>query len=178
MNSAENRDTLGVAARGYTSAMNTNTNPYRTSRDVLRDALTNGGGTYTVHVDGRSFEPATEAGGYFVGIHPGTFRTVWSGYRFARETIEATARAVHREYPGCRLGVWAQPSKQGGFDLHLDPVAWIRDREDALELGRNQQQQAVWDIAAGEEIPVTLTLSQQRRACSRCTRGLRCIDHH
>jgi len=120
---------------------------------LLRQVIRDGGGTYAATADGRTFTPYRPGTGYFVGRHPGTFATVWSGYRFATETIEREARAIVARYPGALVGLWAQARTDGpGYTLHIDPVACIPDLTAALEFGRRMNQQAVWDIAAGKEI--------------------------
>lgn len=115
------------------------------ARTLYRFAVRDGGATLSP-VTGTPYAPDR---GYFVGIHPGTFATAKVGYRFATETLATGIRRIDREYPLSLYGVWLS-----GDTIHLDPVQHVLDLGEALDLGAERNQQAVWDIAAGKEIQV------------------------
>jgi hypothetical protein len=52
--------------------------------------------------------------------------------------------------PSLHVGVW-HDTEHG--EVVLDPSQVVKDRETAIRLGRERNQQSVWDIAKGEEIP-------------------------
>lgn len=108
---------------------------------VLKVTAAAGGGTF--ERSGRLYRPA---GGYMVGAHPGTYRIV------PADDVASMAAAladVLRDYPGAMVGTWLQ-----GTAVHVDPVLHVADLVTAVTIGRRNGQLAIWDVAAGTELPL------------------------
>lgn len=85
--------------------------------------------------------------GYAVGMAQGTALMLPDD---ADDTTLGVALSlIAGAYDCAFVGAWVADD-----GVHLDPVAVIADRAEALAAGRAHQQRAVYDLTAGVEVPV------------------------
>ena len=117
-----------------------------TSANILDATLRDGGGTFTPYG-----QPVKHQTGYMVSV---------KGEEEVLDlptTVDATTLVVSRisrksfrikaGRSGHYLGTWIDQGK-----LYLDRSVWVEDRAAALQMGRNNDQLAIWDCAAGAAI--------------------------
>jgi len=112
--------------------------------DALADTLANGGGTYRIGYLSR--DRVTLANGYVVGIAQGTSAIVQIDAPTA--LLDGVMVAIEHAY-GSLVGTWIDWTTH---TIHVDPVQWVADREDAIRLGRQNAQLAIWDVKNAKEI--------------------------
>jgi hypothetical protein len=122
----------------------------RIGADILADTLANGGGSYLPATGQR----ANIRTGYMVSMKgrelqldtPATDdqRTI------ARWVLASRVEEMVRDWrQGAYLGTWIDQGR-----LYIDHSVWVEDRAAALQMGRNNDQLAIWDCAAGASIPL------------------------
>lgn len=104
---------------------------------IIRDTLINGGGTF---LNGRNI--SEELSGVFV-----------VGGRVPSSVIDFTDTGAVADSVSelmnnhSVIGTWFHEGK-----IHLDVVDIIHDREEAIELGKERGEIAIWDVDANTEI--------------------------
>lgn len=102
-------------------------------------------GGATVAQDGELLKPSS---GYAVAL-PGYELVARSvGVELVREA-EAWLAGLEREGVQGELGVW-RDERDGA--VYFDVSELVQDREEAVRLGRERGQLAVWDFASGSEV--------------------------
>ena len=115
------------------------------SYDIMDEVAQNGGGTWCLNDGYLPWE------GYFVALG-GQFGQVLPNNKANAITL---ANFIRKHYAsltgrGVYLGVWRD--KKSGKTWY-DLVECVEGREEAVALGRQREQIAVWDIARQEEVP-------------------------
>lgn len=114
------------------------------SYDIMEEVAQTGGGTWCLNDGYLPFE------GYFVALG-GKFGKVLPK---KQATAVALANFIRQHYAslkgrGVYLGVWSdRKTNKVWFDL----VECVEGRDEAIDLGRQRGQIAVWDIARQEEV--------------------------
>lgn len=111
----------------------------KTIQTVAAYTAEHGGGTF----EAGTLLPFEPTRGYAVGLADGTAATT----RNAAD-LDRAAKAVASEWVASFVGTWL--AEDGS--VHVDPVAYIIDRESAERLARENHQIAIYDYAAGESI--------------------------
>jgi hypothetical protein len=125
-----------------------------TTTDLLTAVTTNGGFTYSPTND-HLYEVGRDSG-YAIAI-PGTEHIVGSGDITREEFATAVADLLSDPVAtvlianGVALGGWYSPERNV-YMVELTEIVHI-DRTRAVEIGRSRNQEAIFDIATGEEIP-------------------------
>ena len=88
---------------------------------------------------------AKATAGYAVGLTTGTAITLPDDADDT--TLGLALRLIAGAYDCSFVGAWVAAD-----GVHLDPVAIIRDRNEAERVGRRNDQQAIYDLAKGEEV--------------------------
>lgn len=107
--------------------------------------LENGGGTFTV-----AGEVVHHGLGYHVGgLVPTSIVPVSGGTAFIAESIARFARQHYREigHHDAYIGAWV---KDG--NVYIDASQWVATRDEALALGADRGELAIWDCRAGSEV--------------------------
>ena len=108
-------------------------------RAIVDATLTDGGGTF----DALTLQPFRPTDGYAVAIDGITRKAA----DLAPYRIPILARHVAGEFGATFVGTWIDEGT-----VYIDAVAYVRDRAEALAMGRAANQIAVWDFAAGEAV--------------------------
>lgn len=107
---------------------------------VIASTMEGGGGTF----DPLSLDPFEPSSGYFAsknGIQIPEDNFGPEVLSRALETLELT--------PGEYLGTWVSNGQ-----VSIDPARWFEDLDTALAFGKQNGQQAIWDVANQRDIPV------------------------
>lgn len=108
--------------------------------ELLEATMRDGGCT----VDTKTFQPSSKAAGYFVG---GTVpETVIEVSEHAAKSLKLAVSAALTngvEY----LGTWVHEN-----NIYVDGSQWITSLADAIKLGRERGELAIWDAGKAEEI--------------------------
>lgn len=110
--------------------------------EFVTAAKANGGATRTLHGN-------SPQSGYMVSV-PGPEKVLKS---LTARSVDAftTKHADKLSHPGAYVGVWFN-SEDGQW--YLDISVNVRTRSQALKLGRQWSQLAIWDVENGSEIRV------------------------
>lgn len=100
-------------------------------------------GTYTLEAN--TLKPVQYKTGYYVGLHEGTYLKI--SRPPTQEVVKLYAELFKQQY-GSYVGLWTD---EDGI-THLDPSAWLRYLDDALEVAKENNQLAIWDIKNMESI--------------------------
>lgn len=125
-----------------------------TTTDLLDAVTTNGGFTYSPVAD-RLFQVGVDTG-YAIAI-PGTEQIVGSGDITREQFAEGVARVLTDPSAkalianGVAIGGWYSPERNV-YMVELTEIL-TTDRIRAVEIGRSRNQEAIFDLATGEEIP-------------------------
>lgn len=112
----------------------------KVSSELFEVTMRDGGCT----VDAKTFESASKDSGYFVGgVIPEA--VVEATGDAAKSFMEAVGVALTKgvEY----LGTWVHEDR-----IYVDGSQWIADLDEAVKLGRERGELAIWDSGKGEEI--------------------------
>lgn len=104
---------------------------------LIAHTLTDGGGTFAP----RTLRPVTR-GGYAVGCHIGTYRTVP-----LQSPVGALVAAIvecARDYPSAHIGTWVEDGI-----VHVDPVRLYESRSMALSYAWGCRQLAIYHLDTG-----------------------------
>jgi hypothetical protein len=125
---------------------------------IYQRTLDNGGGTFEVSAP--NFKRRSISTGYAVGVIDGTFATVpvptnaksrksahWHFNEAVRNITEYVASGTARANDINAIGTWVNDGV-----IHIDPVAVIDGRDDAIALARKYNQLAIYNLATGEEV--------------------------
>jgi hypothetical protein len=102
-------------------------------------------GTYIATASG--IEPAPFTKGFYVslaGLETVISRNALSAELFEQVTSAYASLALQNDG---LVGVW-----ESDGDVYFDVSQHVEDRNDALQLGKDRNQKAIWDIGNGEEI--------------------------
>jgi len=123
------------------------------SVDLLEAISTNGGFTYDPTTD-HLYDGSTPQHGFAIAV-PGTEYVLGDASLTREGFAEAFATVVlNNEYyiaSGCVVGGWYS-TERGVYMVEITDIFDI-DREDAVRIGRLRNQEAIYDLATGEEIP-------------------------
>lgn len=105
--------------------------------------LSNGGAT----IRARTMAPISPKRGYAVGA------TTETAIRLPITATETTIRQalflIWYRFGTRDLGAWVE-----GETIHLDPTTIVRTKRDAIALGRENRQMAIYDLRRGETITI------------------------
>jgi len=107
---------------------------------VVSSTLEGGGGTY----DPLSLDEFTPSTGYFASKNGFTIPED----RFNPETLSNVIDTLELT-PGEYLGTWISEGT-----VFIDPARWFEDEQAAMDFARQNQQQAIWDIANQSAVDV------------------------
>jgi hypothetical protein len=120
--------------------------------DLVAVITANGGFTYDPAVG--HLITVGETTGYAIAV-PGTERLI-GAEGITREAFAAAFADVVAEYAeaitvdGCVIGGWFSPDR--GYMIELTKIWQTIDRETAIMIGQSSHQDAIFDLATGEEI--------------------------
>jgi len=100
-------------------------------------------GTYTIEAN--TLKPVEHKTGYFVGLYQGTY------LKLSRPPTGLTVKTyaqLFKKDMSAYVGLWTD---EDGI-THLDPSVWIPYLHTALEVAKENNQLAVWDIKNMESI--------------------------
>jgi hypothetical protein len=128
----------------------------------LNKMLAKKGGTYT-----KWLEPARNHYGYYVSVidenakvfaipreelteyglienHPEVLKTITK--------IADSIESIHLYY----VGLWITKDyyDTSAMKIYVDKTRWVFDLNDAIKLGKDNKQEAIWDIFEGKEIKI------------------------
>jgi len=110
----------------------------------LRDRILRDGGAT---IKSRTFTPITPKRGYAVGA------TTETAIRLPITATETTIRQalflIWYRFGTRHLGAWVD-----GDTIHLDPTTIVRTKRDAMRLGRENRQIAIYNLAKGQTITI------------------------
>ena len=110
----------------------------------LRDRILRDGGAT---IKSRTLNPITPKRGYAVGA------TTETAIRLPITATETTIRQalflIWYRFGTRHLGAWVD-----GDTIHLDPTTIVRTKRDALRLGRENRQMAIYNLAKGQTITI------------------------
>ena len=110
--------------------------------NIVETTLRNGGGTF----DPKTGHSVLPPGGYAVGLVEGTLVRVLAENP---DVFALVLSAVAKRFPAAWVGTWV---KDG--EVHIDPVMWVLDRDEAIYQARRTNQKAIWDFKNGVEIEI------------------------
>jgi hypothetical protein len=116
----------------------------RNVSEVFADTFAQGGGTY----DADTFARVDFADGYVVALPDGEVIGPLASSDAAGRVIRDAGYRARSLRGGHYVGTW-----QDGENVHVDVVAHVANREDAIALGVERDQVSVWDCANDCEIP-------------------------
>jgi len=111
--------------------------------EILNTVHANGGITYNLNSGN-----LTGSIGYSVATHPERAVILPSGVDFDELENFITNNEDLLNDPSNSIGVWANDGK-----TYLDVVSVVQDRDQAIELGKQHNQIAIWDLQKQQEIP-------------------------
>ena len=111
---------------------------------AARTTLRDGGGTFYRDDLSMYNVPAGIAGGFAVGLCPGTAVTCETTID---EISDAIGTVLHTWPDAPFVGTWTEDAL-----VHADPVVILPHRRDAKLLGRALGQKSIWSFATKEEI--------------------------
>jgi hypothetical protein len=123
--------------------------------DLLETIATNGGFTYDPKAD--KLYDTGDVEGYAIAI-PGTEQII-GGYAVSRETFAQTFADVLTDpglaehlATGAVVGGWYSPER-GVYMIELTNIVTGLTREEAIAIGQLRNQEAIYDLGTGEEVP-------------------------
>ena len=129
----------------------------------LNKMLANKGGTYT-----KWLEPARNHNGYYVSVIDPNAKvfaipraellTEYGLFENHQEVIDTITKiadsieSIHLYY----VGVWITKDYYDTrfVKIYVDKTRWVFDLNDAIKLGKDNKQEAIWDIFEGKEIKI------------------------
>ena len=102
---------------------------------IMEEILPNG--TYTLEAN--TLKPVQIELGYYVGLHEGTYLKM--SRPPTKEVVKLYAKLFKQQYASY-VGLWTD---EDGI-THLDPSVWIPYLHTALEVAKENNQLAIWDI--------------------------------
>ena len=105
--------------------------------------LSNGGAT----IKSRTMAAVSLKRGYAVGATTET--AIRLPITATEKTIREAMFLIWHRFGTRHLGAWVE-----GETIHLDPTTIVRKKRDALNLGRENRQLAVYDLRRGETITI------------------------
>jgi hypothetical protein len=112
---------------------------------AARPTLVNGGGTFTL-----TGEQVLHRRGYYVGgLVPSAIVAAF-GVSYIEDCLERFVQqhvGWTEDREDIYLGTWLN-----GGNVYIDLSEWVGDRDQAIGLGRERGELAVWDCERGEEV--------------------------
>lgn len=105
--------------------------------------LSNGGAT----IKSRTMEAVSLRRGYAVGATTET--AIMLPITATEKTIREALFLIWYRFGTRHLGAWVE-----GETIHLDPTTIVRNKRDALNLGVENHQMAIYDLRRGETITI------------------------
>lgn len=106
---------------------------------ILADTLKNGG-TTVFYGRGIPYDR-----GFVVGIYPGTFMTVPLD---SVDLFPEAVKLVRKDFPYVDgFGTWVN-----GENIEIDPIAWVAHRKWAVQMAKDYNQKAIFDLSTKEVI--------------------------
>lgn len=111
--------------------------------DLKDFILRNGGGTFS----SADLLPVSPTSGFGVGLINGTAVKLVAA-DVSSTDITGTLRRVGQTYNSRFVGAWVDAEGT----IHIDPSDIIKDLDEAIALGKANDQESIWDFANGEAI--------------------------
>ncbi len=121
--------------------------------DLIHDIKRGGGGTFYGAIDPNEFRPSTKSEGFWVAEKG--YEQILPLQDFNLDTIRKYVDHLTFDV-GEYVGIWIDQGQ-----AYLDKARWIPDLTAALDFGKQNGQQAIWDI--GNQDAITVTAMAERR---------------
>lgn len=118
---------------------------------MIQSTVENGGGTF------KFMTGDVPQGGVAVAVRGGTFQYSLDAAKtnpeiMAQHLAEHIENTIGKFENADHFGTWVAPAEDGTMHIWAEPVNVIKDRAEAIKIGKNRNQKAVFDLDTFEEI--------------------------
>jgi len=118
---------------------------------IIQSTVENGGGTF------KFMTGDVPQGGVAVAVRGGTFQYSLDAAKanpeaMAQQLAEHIENTIGKFSEADHFGTWVAPAEDGTMHIWAEPVNVVKNRAEAVKIGKNRNQKAVFDLDTFEEI--------------------------